>query len=320
MTFPWPAGSATGIGSMPGTDIAEAQRIVLGELPDLPHLPELPDRGAGADMIGRGGVLLTELPIEVYAGRWRMAARPGHDLRVARDFLERDLDTMTEQAAEFTGTFKIQVAGPWTLAASLQLPIGGALLRDHGAARELAASLADGVAAHVASVRARLPRATVLLQIDEPSLPAVLAGRVPSESGYATLRSVDASVARTALASIIDAAGVPVVVHCCAPDVPLELLRTAGAVGIALDLSQGFSDAAGMDALGELLDAGIGLFAGVSGPSPADTVRDLWRKLGFPLSSLPVQVVVTPPCGLSVPPKPVLRAVREAGRRLTDHL
>ena len=50
MTFPWPVGSATGIGSMPGTDIAEAQRVVLGELPDLPHLPELPARGPGADL------------------------------------------------------------------------------------------------------------------------------------------------------------------------------------------------------------------------------------------------------------------------------
>ena len=37
---------ATGVGSLPGTDPAEAVRIVVGELPDLPHLPELPGRGA----------------------------------------------------------------------------------------------------------------------------------------------------------------------------------------------------------------------------------------------------------------------------------
>ncbi len=43
--FPWPPGCATGIGSLPGTDPAEAMRIVLGELPDLPHLVELPARG-----------------------------------------------------------------------------------------------------------------------------------------------------------------------------------------------------------------------------------------------------------------------------------
>ena len=66
--WPWPAGAATGIGSLPGTDIAEAQRVVLGELPDLPHLPELPDRGPGADMIGRSAALLVDLPVELYAG------------------------------------------------------------------------------------------------------------------------------------------------------------------------------------------------------------------------------------------------------------
>ncbi|MER7003999.1 methionine synthase [Dactylosporangium sp. NPDC000555] len=304
---------------MPGSDIAEAQRIVLGELPDLPHLPELPARGPGADMIGRGGAFLVELPIELYAARWRMAARPGHDLRVARDLLERDLDTMTEQAAEFAGVFKVQVPGPWTLAASLALPIGGQVLRDPGACRDLVESLIDGVRAHVAEVRARLPHATVLLQLDEPSLPAVLAGRVPTESGFGTLRAVDPAVARTALSGVIAAAGVQVVVHCCAPSAPLQLLREAGALGVALDLSL----VRDLDGLGEHLDAGMGLFAGVAGRSSADLagqVRDLWRKLGFPLKTMAAQVVVTPPCGLPADAgaRSTLTAVREAGRRLTD--
>ncbi|GAA4248093.1 methionine synthase [Dactylosporangium darangshiense] len=320
-SFPWPVGSATGIGSMPGTDIAEAQRIVLGELPDLPHLPELPGRGPGADMIGRGGAFLVEVPIELYAAQWRVAARPGHDLRVTRDLLERDLDTMTEQAGEFAGVFKVQVPGPWTLAASLGLPIGGQVLRDPGACRDLAASLADGVGAHVAEVRARLPHATVLLQVDEPSLPAVLAGRVPTESGFGTLRSVDPAVARTALSGLVAAAGVDVVVHCCASSVPLQLLREAGARAVALDLSL----VRDLDALGEQLDAGLGLFAGVSVRASADMagqVRDLWRKLGFPLKSMAEQVVVTPPCGLPGEAaggvRATLTALREAGRRLTD--
>jgi hypothetical protein len=303
---------------MPGTDVAEAQRIVLGELPDLPHLPELPARGPGADMIGRGGAFLVEMPIELYAARWRVAGRPGHDLRVARDLLERDLDAMTEQAAEYAGVFKVQVPGPWTLAASLGLPIGGQVLRDPGACRDLAASLADGVRAHVAEVRARLPRATVLLQLDEPSLPVVLAGRVPTESGFGTLRAVDPAVARTALSGVIAAAGVDVVVHCCASSVPLALLREAGARAVALDLAL----VRDLDALGERLDDGMGLFAGVSGPTAADLagqVRDLWRKLGFPLKSMAEQVVVTRPCGLpdTAQVRAELTLVREAGRRLT---
>jgi hypothetical protein len=312
---------------MPGQDIAEAQRIVFGEVPDLPYLPELPGRGAGADLIGRGGALLAGLPIELYAGRWRTAARAGRDLRAALDLLERDLDTLTEQADRYTGPLKIQAAGPWTLAASLDLPVGGRVLRDPGAVRDLTESLAEGLRAHVADVRGRVPGAEVILQLDEPWLPAVLAARVPTESGLATLRAVAPAVARTGLASVIDAAGVPVVVHCCAPDVPLDLLRAAGAAAVAIDLAL-VSD---LDPLGELIDAGLGVFAGAVDtrawsaarpPSPAevaDVVLGLWRKLGFPTSQLD-QVVVTPACGLAgaAEAQPILAACRDAGRRIAE--
>jgi len=69
-----------------------------------------------------------------------------------------------------------------------------------------------------------------------PSLPAVLAGHVPTESGYGTLRSIDASLARSALADVVTAAGAPVVLHCCAAGAPLGLFREAGAVAVAIDL------------------------------------------------------------------------------------
>jgi methionine synthase II (cobalamin-independent) len=326
--YPWPAGSATGIGSLPGTDIAEAQRIVLGELPDLPHLPELPARGPGAEIIGRGAAFLVDLPVELYAGRWRVAAHPGHDLRRAHDLLERDLDQMTEQAGDFTGTFKIQAAGPYTLAASVDLAIGGRIMRDHGAVRDLTESLAEGLRAHVANVRRRLPRATVLLQLDEPSLPAALAGHIPTESGLHTYRRVETSTASTALRTVIEAVEVPVVIHCCAPDVPLDLVRSSGAAAVALDLDL----VEKLDPLGEALDAGLGLLAGVpsravpAGTSPsaavADRVRELWQRLGFPLPTLPAQVVITPACGLAnatpATARTTLKAVREAALRLQD--
>jgi hypothetical protein len=319
--FAWPRGAATGVGSMPGTDIEEAQRIVLGELPELPYLPELPARGPGADLIGRGAALLVEYPVELYAARWRVASRPGRDLRVALDFLERDLDTLTEQAAEFHGTVKVQAAGPFTLAAALNLPIGGLVLRDPGATRDLAASLAEGLRAHVAEVSARLPHATILLQLDEPSLPAVLAGRIPTESGLGALRPVGPSTARETLSAVVDAAGVPVVLHCCAADVPIGLLRSTGASAVAIDLSL----VADLDDLGEALDGGTGLFAGVAPAAAAqiaDTVKSLWRKLGFPLAGLSDQVVVCPPCGLpdrSTDQLPkLLHTYHEAAQRLSD--
>ncbi|MFC0098703.1 methionine synthase [Micromonospora marina] len=328
--WPWPTGAATGIGSLPGTDIAEAQRIVLGELPALPHLPELPARGPGADIIGRTAGLLVELPVELYAARWRIAPRPGRDLRRARDLMERDLDQLAEQAEEYAGPVKVQTAGPFTLAAVLELPIGGRMLRDPGAVRDLAGSLGEGLRGHVEAVTRRLPRASVLLQLDEPSLPAVLAGRVPTESGFGTHRPVETETARGLLRDVIGAAGVPALVHCCAPDVPLELIRTAGAAGVALDLSL----VADLDPLGEAIDAGLGLLAGAaptlpppSGRAPtsaevADRVRRVWGQLGFPRRRLAEQVVVTPACGLAgATPgyaRAVLTACRDAGRRLAE--
>jgi methionine synthase II (cobalamin-independent) len=319
--FPWPAGAATGIGSLPGEDIAEAQRLVFGELPDLPHLAELPARGPGSDIIGRSAGFLVELPVQVYAGRWQVAPRPGADMRRTADLMERDLDQLTEQGDRFAGTLKVQAAGPWTLASSVDLPIGGRLLRDAGAVRDLTDSLAEGLRRHVAEVQKRLPRARVLLQIDEPSMPAVIAGRVPTESGLSAYRAVDGPDAATALRTIVETVGVPVVVHCCAPDVPLQVVRDAGATAVALDLSL----VTELDPLGELLEAGLGLFAGAfqtNGKVTAERVLTLWKRLGFPLARLPQQVVVTPPCGLAEASdryvRSALKGCREAGRRLVE--
>lgn len=328
--------AATGVGSLPGTDVVEAVKLVLGELTDLPHLPELPARGPGADMIGRTGGLLVELPVEIYAGRWRVASRPGRDLRRARDLLERDLDALTEAAEGYVGPLKIQATGPWTLAANVDLVLGGRMLRDHGAVRDLTDSLAEGLRAHVADVARRVPGARLLLQLDEPSLPMVLAGQVPTESGLWTLPAVEESRAEDALRTVIDAAGAPVIVHCCAPQVPVELIARAGAAGVSLDLEH-VRDASDMDRLGELIDAGRSLFAGAVTPrtlaSPsadgrpsasavvADRVWSLWRQLGFSAERL-TQVVVTPTCGLAnATPQDARSALAtcvEAAKRLAE--
>jgi len=323
--FSWQPGTATGIGSLPGTDIGEALRIVFGELP-LPYLPELPARGPGADLVGRAAGLLVDFPVQLYAGQWQVADRSGRDARRTADLWERDLDALTDQADGYAGPLKVQAAGPWTLAAALQLPLGGGLLGDPGAVRELTESLAEGISLHVREVARRVPGSRVLLQLDEPTLPAVLAGRVPTESGFRTLRAIGESVARDRLRLVVESAGVPVVVHCCAPDVPVGLLREAGAVGVALDL--GLNPA--LDPLGELLDAGYGLLAGAFpavGPPPASakaaaTVSELWHKLGLPADRLTEQVVVTPSCGQSgatpADARAALKVCREAAQRIRD--
>src|SRR5260221_12179698 len=183
-SYPWPAGSATGVGSMPGTDPAEAIAVILGELPDLPHLPELPARGPGADLTGRTAALLIDMPVETTPNGWKFASRPGRDQRRAASLLSADLDAVAAAMDGYAGPVQGQVCGPGTLAATIELTHSqNPAPPDPGASADLAASLAEGVAAHVAAVREQIPGATVLLQLDEPSLPAVLAGAAPTPSG-----------------------------------------------------------------------------------------------------------------------------------------
>jgi len=328
---PWPAGAATGIGSLPGRDPGEALRFVAEELPDLPHLPELPDRGPGADLTGRGGALLAGMHVDLQPSGWRLVPRSGADERRAVDLLARDLDAFESGLADFDGVVKIQVVGPLTLAASLQLPRGGPVLADQGARRDLAEALAAGVGTHCAEVRRRLPRAaTVLLQLDEPLLPAVLAGRVPTASGFGAVGPLEEFRARSLLGDVVTAADVPVVVHCCAAAPPLPLIVAAGARALSVDaamLSQRDDEA-----LGAAIEAGVGLWLGLVpalGPGVAPTVarivapaRSLWRRLGLPAERLATHVVVTPACGLAgASPGWVhtaLRLSRQAGRVLAD--
>ncbi|MGP4027843.1 methionine synthase [Actinomadura sp. 3N407] len=310
MSYPWQTGTATGVGSYPGDDPAEALRVVLGELPELPHLPELPARGPGADMTGRTAGLLVDMAVRLEPSGWRISDRPGRDTSRSRDHLARDLDVLEEVAGGHDGPFKIQVCGPWTLAATIELRHGDRALKDPGAVRDLAASLAEGAAAHVADVRRRLPAARIVLQVDEPSLPAALAGTVPTASGFSRLRAIEEPVAEDTLRRVIETAcagdAAYPVVHCCARNVPYALLRGGGAKAISFDLN--LMPKRDDDAVGEAIDAGIGLLLGAVPATDtvlpalratAEPVRDLWRRLGFPPARLAEQVVITPGCGMA---------------------
>src|SRR6185436_2282088 len=119
--------------------------------------------------------------------------------------------------------------------------------------------------------------------------------------------AVAPAVAHAALASIVDTVGAPVLVHCCAADVPLDLLQRAGVAAVSVDLSLIGDSGKGLDRLGELIDAGIGVFAGAvpslgappTSAAVAARVTEVWQRLGFELDRLPAQVVVTPTCGLA---------------------
>jgi hypothetical protein len=301
---------------MPGTDPLETMRLIAGELPDLPFLAELPGRGPGADLTGRTAAMLAELSAETTPRGWRLADRPGRDLRRAQSLLARDLDALEEVAEGYGGVLKISACGPWTLAATIELPRSQEpVLADRGAVGDLTASLAEGLAAHVAEVAARVPGARLLLQLDEPALPAVLAGTVPSASGLNRVREVEPADAESGLHTVLAAAGVPVLVHCCAPSVPLGMIRDAGAAAAGIDLGQ--LRPGEEEVLAAAVEAGLGVFAGAVSAMPAPVparaaapagrqdiaqsaqrrsgqqspgtvaavqVTELWRRMGWPVA------------------------------------
>ncbi|MQA11147.1 MAG: methionine synthase [Pseudonocardiaceae bacterium] len=314
--LPWSAGAATGIGSMPGTDPREAISVVLGELPEFPYLPELPARGVGADTVGRTAALLVDLAVDVVPTGYRVAAHAGRDHRRAVDLLRKDVDTLdelVERAGATPAVVKVQLAGPWTLTAGIELARGHRVLTDHGAVREFTESLVEGLTRHVAEV-ARRTGARVVVQLDEPTLPTVLAGALSTPSGYDTVPAVPEPDAAPMLRSVITSAraasSAPVVVHCCAPRPPVRLLRDAGADAVALDatLLEG-TPAAFTDQLGEAWDAGTVLLLGlVPGKDPerqlglrsvAEPALRLVDRLGFARSILAERAVPTPCCGLA---------------------
>lgn len=304
-------GIATGVGSWPGTDPREAATTVIGELGELPHLVELPARGVGADMVGRVSELLVDMRFDSTTRGYRLAVRPGAVSRRAHDLLRSDLDALEEawETGGFVGSghpVKVQVAGPLTVAAEVELPGGHRVITDSGALRDLSESLAEGIANHVAEVGKRLGT-EVVLQLDEPRLTAVLDGTLRAVSVMNTVRAMPEPEALHVLDLVIGRQSAPVLVHSCADRPALGFLRKTGAAGVGFDLATiGTGE---LDAIGELLDTGKRVVLGLV-PTTAPAKPVTWQqiaepgvrlidRLGFPRRMLAEQVLVSPACGLA---------------------
>ncbi len=331
--------TASGIGSWPGTDVRETLRVVRdalggddgaageGEAGWLPYLPELPDRGPGSDVIGRAAGLLVELPVDLQPIGWRFVDRPGLDAHRTAALLSEDLDELAEAFDGWTGRLKLQVAGPWTLAASVWLHRGERAVVDEGASRDLVDSLAEGVRQHLSQVRRLVPGAELVLQLDEPSLSAVLAGHLPTASGFGTIRAVDRQVVLAGLRAVLAGAdGGETLIHCCAPGIPLPLLRQTGA-DLATDTA--LLDGRGWEEVAGGIEDGMTLYSGcvpTAGPVPraqsvAAGLVSRFREIGLPPTTLG-GLVVTPACGLaSVSPqvaREIQRTCVDAAKELTE--
>ena len=317
---------ATGIGSLPGTDIREALKGVRDILGDghLPYLPELPARGPGADMVGRAAGLLVDLHVDLQPSGWRFVERGGHDAQRTAALLGQDLDELAEAFDGYDGDLKIQCTGPWTLAAGVELQRGEKALADPGALRDLVGSLAEGLRVHLADVARLVPDASLVLQLDEPSLPAVLAGRLPTASGYGHLRPVDPQTAMTGLRDVLAAATdhpsvdkMATVVHCCDPGIPLPLLRATGVGAVALDVTTLTPQR--WESIAATVEAGVALYAGCLPTDGSGTVRGAadvvtrgWHDAGMSTKSLR-DLTASPACGLAgLTPEAAWRVQRAA--------
>jgi len=330
----WPDGVATGLGAMPGTDPREAAAIVVGEVPLMPALPELPARGVGADLIGRTAALLVDLAVELKVARYTVAAHSGRDQRRAIDLLRSDMDAFDEACDPVRPAWvKVAAAGPWTLVAAVELATGHRVITDRGAVREFTESLVEGLRQHVTEVAAR-SGATVVVQLDEPGLPAVLAGSLRTPSGYGTVRTIPEVEAQDVLREVVEAlteVGAPVVVHCGADRPPLRVLSGIGAAALGIDatlpsVAGSTAQVAALDAVGEVWDADIPLFMGlvpardpgrpVTSRQLAQPAFDLADRLGFDRARLAGLAVPTPTAGLAGADPDWARRALELSREL----
>ena len=303
---------------------------MVGELHRLPHLVELPARGIGADLIGRAGALLVDITIDTVPRGYRVASGRSAVTRRAASLLAEDVDAL-EEAWEKAGlrgtqrTVKVQAPGPITLAAQLELGNGHRAITDPGAVRDLAGSLAEGVAVHRAEVARRLD-CPVVVQFDEPTLPAALLGRLTGVTGLSQVHPVDESVAAALLDDCASTVGGEVAIHSCAPGLPWPMLRRGKISAVSFDLSTLTAD--DLDGIGEFVESGRTVMLGVvpatapdrppSAEEVASSVVAFTDRLGFPRAVLPERIGVTPTCGVAGATQQWARAAIELTQKASD--
>ena len=235
---------------------------MLGELPDLPHLPELPGRGATADHDRPRAGARQRPRRRPAAGRLAADRRPGRRPPPGPQRCSPRTSTRSRSRRRAT-------------TGAVQDPGRRARGRWPRPSRSRAATRCSPTTAPGASSPRRWPRGCattsptcaagcpgvdrLVVQVDEPALPAVLAGSVPDRLRASTgTAAVDPPEASAALA--LGARGdrrAPAPSRGCTAaraDTPLALLRGAGARGLSVDLA--LCRRADHDALAEALEAG----------------------------------------------------------------
>ena len=281
-------------------------------------------------MLGRAGALLIDVAIDIVPRGYRIAARPGAVTRRAASLLDEDMDAL-EEAWEVAGlrggggVVKVQAPGPITLAAELELANGHRAITDPGAVRDLAASLAEGVAAHRAALARRL-ETPVVVQFDEPSLPTALGGQLPGVTALSPVAPLDEAVAAALLDTCAATVGGEVLLHSCAPQLPWNMLQGSSIGAVSVDAST--LVAPDLDGIAAFVESGRTVMLGVvaasapprrpSAEEVAAALVAVTDRLGLARPALRDRIGVTPACGLAGATPEWARLAIELARKASE--
>lgn len=349
----------SGLGAWPGEDALAAHQAILGTLAEapsgtdgLPHLAVLPARGPWAAPIGRTLSMLEALPASLEPHGWRLSGAPSAEIVRARRLLADDVESLALAGAGYSGPIAAPVLGPFSLAASLWLPVGERVIDDAEATSDVGESLAVGIARHLDAIATAVSgtraAATALTADDpqqdaaadaglgtvllhEPLLADVLTGRVRTFVGSGRLRPPEVERVTAQLARLVAAWGP----HRCVVVVPpdAEAIRAVAAArphALALDVTA--LDRPGWEALGEAVEDGSRVWA-TSVPHRVADVRpdagaaargvlDRWRSIGLEASDLSLTLTARPGLGTLSPEAAglTLRDTAEAALALAELL
>ena len=290
-----------GLGELPGASIIAAADIVAGETGDLRQLPILPDRGV--DVVGLTTGILPGINVDAGPRSWVLSTRPQLRTRRMWDRVEADLDQYEQAWGTRIDAVKIQVAGPWTLSASIELSNGHRALTDTGALRDLTESLIAGIQEYSADVRARFDT-EVYVQLDEPLLAQVRDGSLPGTSQFDEIPPINDVDLGERLAGVIERAEVRYLNQTGYP--PLwKVAQVAGVetCQVTLDTVSGSEQYDGMGhALAAGMRVGLGMTRAGDDRDPrhlAVDVARMWDELGLDRTLLTHAVDVHPRGGLA---------------------
>ena len=290
-----------GLGELPGASIIAAADIVVGETGDLRQLPILPARGV--DVVGLTTGILPGINVDAGPRSWVLSARPQLRTRRMWDRVEADLDQCEQAWGTRIDAVKIQVAGPWTLSASIELSNGHRALTDTGALRDLTESLIAGIQEYSADVRARFDT-EVYVQLDEPLLAQVRDGSLPGTSQFDEIPSINDVDLGERLAGVIEPAEVRYLNQTGYP--PLwKVAQVAGVetCQVTLDTVRGSEQYDGMGhALAAGMRVGLGMTRAGDDRDPRHLAVDIarmWDELGLDRTLLTHAVDVHPRNGLA---------------------